>query len=83
MMDPTSYFSFQLLLHDWCNKGCGTFTISNTGKYMLQVLLNHHFLCGLLAGTGKSSIGPTGGIDLMTYCTMNRYSTTAVFPALF
>ena len=22
-MDPLSYFSFQSVLHDWCNKGCG------------------------------------------------------------
>ena len=22
-MDPMSYFSFQPVLHDWCNKGCG------------------------------------------------------------
>ena len=21
--DPLSYFSFQPVLHDWCNKGCG------------------------------------------------------------
>ena len=23
MVDPLSYFSFQSMLHDWCNKGCG------------------------------------------------------------
>ena len=23
MVDPLSYFSFQLVIHDWCNKGCG------------------------------------------------------------
>ena len=23
MEDPLSYFSFQPVLHDWCNKGCG------------------------------------------------------------
>ena len=23
MVDPLSYFSFQLVLHDWCNKGRG------------------------------------------------------------
>ena len=23
MVDPLSYFSFQPVLHDWCNKGCG------------------------------------------------------------
>ena len=22
-VDPMSYFSFQPVLHDWCNKGCG------------------------------------------------------------
>ena len=22
-MDPLSYFSFQAVLHDWCNRGCG------------------------------------------------------------
>ena len=23
MVDPVSYFSFQPVIHDWCNKGCG------------------------------------------------------------
>ena len=23
MVDPLSYFAFQPVLHDWCNKGCG------------------------------------------------------------
>ena len=23
MVDALSYFSFQSVLHDWCNKGCG------------------------------------------------------------
>ena len=23
MVDPLSYFSFQPVFHDWCNKGCG------------------------------------------------------------
>ena len=23
MVDPLIYFSFQPVLHDWCNKGCG------------------------------------------------------------
>ena len=23
MVDQLSYFSFQPVLHDWCNKGCG------------------------------------------------------------
>ena len=23
MVDPLNYFSFQPVLHDWCNKGCG------------------------------------------------------------
>ena len=25
MMNPLSYFSFQPVLHDWCNKGCGMY----------------------------------------------------------
>ena len=25
MVDPFSYFSFQPVLHDWCNKGCGIY----------------------------------------------------------
>ena len=25
MLDPLSYFSFKLVLHDWCNKGRGMF----------------------------------------------------------
>ena len=24
-VDPLSYFLFQPVLHDWCNKGCGTY----------------------------------------------------------
>ena len=24
-LGPLSYFSFQPVLHDWCNKGCGMF----------------------------------------------------------
>ena len=24
-VDPLSYISFQPLLHDWCNKGCGMY----------------------------------------------------------
>ena len=23
MVDPLIYFSFQPVIHDWCNKGCG------------------------------------------------------------
>ena len=23
MVDPLSYFTYQPVLHDWCNKGCG------------------------------------------------------------
>ena len=25
MVDPFSYFSFQPMLHDWCNKNCGMY----------------------------------------------------------
>ena len=24
-VDPLSYYSFQPVLHDWCNKGCGMY----------------------------------------------------------
>ena len=30
-VDPLSYFSFQPVLHDWCNKGCGMFIQSQKG----------------------------------------------------
>ena len=26
VVDPLSYFSFQPVLHDWCNKGCGMYS---------------------------------------------------------
>ena len=25
MVEPLSYFSFQPVLHNWCNKGCGMY----------------------------------------------------------
>ena len=25
MVDPFSYYLFQPMLHDWCNKGCGVY----------------------------------------------------------
>ena len=25
MVEPLSYFLFQSVLHDWCNKGCGMY----------------------------------------------------------
>ena len=30
MLDPVSYLSFQPVLHDWCNKGCGMVHIKDT-----------------------------------------------------
>ena len=37
-------------------------------------------ICGALAGMGNSSIGPSGGIDLITHCTMSGNSTTELHP---
>ena len=28
MVDPLSHFSFQPVIHDWCNKGSGTYVLS-------------------------------------------------------
>ena len=48
MVDPLSYFSFQLVLHDWINKGrgmcypvCGMIHIKNT-----LLLIRKSSLCG-------------------------------------
>ena len=49
-VDPLSYFSFQPVLHDWCNKGCGMCCpvcgivhIKAVNKNVLSVLLNKIF----------------------------------------
>ena len=34
-VDPLSYFSFQPVLHDWCNKGRGMVHIKELGKSSL------------------------------------------------
>ena len=31
MVDPLSYFSFQPVLNDWCNKGCYIYVILSVG----------------------------------------------------
>ena len=56
MVDPLSYFSFQPVLHDWCNKGCGMCYPVWDGAYKRTVGANHvaaagffsHYLSGPL-----------------------------------
>ena len=45
MVDPLSYFLFQPVLHDWCNKGCGM-SYSVCGMMHIKELL-------LLIGTSN------------------------------
>ena len=51
MVDPLSYFSFQPVLHDWCNKGhgmcypvCGMMHIKE--HLLLAVLIGKSNICG-------------------------------------
>ena len=37
--------------------------------------------CGALAGIRNSSMGPRGGINLTTHCTMSGCFTTELYPA--
>ena len=82
IVDPLSYFSFQPVLHDWCNKGrgmcypvCGMMHIKEP-----LLLIGKSSLCG---GSGfplslsewtfimrVSSVGPPRGINPMTHCTI-------------
>ena len=39
-MDPLSYFSFQPVLHDWCNKGCGMLSCLWDGAYKRTLAVN-------------------------------------------
>ena len=39
-MDPLSYFSFQPVLHDWCNKGCGILSCLWDGAYKRTLAVN-------------------------------------------
>ena len=52
MVDPLSYFSFQPVLHDWCNKGggmyypvCGMMHI----KEPLHIKVSHVAVAGFLS----------------------------------
>ena len=47
-VDPLSYFSFQPVLHDWCNKGCGM-CYPVCGMVHIKeplLLINKSSLCG-------------------------------------
>ena len=48
IMDPFSYFSFQPVLHDWCNKGCGVcyFVCGMMHIKELLLLIGKSSLCG-------------------------------------
>ena len=48
--DPLSYFSFQPVLHDWCNKGCGM-CYPVCGMVHIKKTLDKSSLCG---GSGFS-----------------------------
>ena len=37
---PLSYFSFQPVLHDWCNKGCGMLSCLWDGAYKRTLAVN-------------------------------------------
>ena len=43
MMNPLSYFSFQPVLHDWCNKGSGMWYL-DCGMVHINVLAAAVFL---------------------------------------
>ena len=39
-MDPLNYFSFQPVLHDWCNKGCGVLSCLRDDAYKIILATN-------------------------------------------
>ena len=39
-VDPLNYFSFQPVLHDWCNKGCGMCNPVWDGAYKRTLAVN-------------------------------------------
>ena len=39
-VDPLGYFSFQPVLHDWCNKGCGMCLPVWDGAYKRTLTVN-------------------------------------------
>ena len=47
-VDPYSYFSFQPVLHDWCNKGCGMCYAVCGMVHIIEslLLLGKSSLCG-------------------------------------
>ena len=54
-VDPLSYFSFQPVLHDWCNKGCGMCYPVRGMVYIKEPLLL----------IGKSSLCGSSGFPLL------------------
>ena len=43
MVDPLSYFSFQPVLHDWCNKGRGVcYPVLCDGAYKRPLAVNRN-----------------------------------------
>ena len=53
-VDPLSYFSFQPVFHDWCDKGCGM-------RYPVYVIMH---IKELLLLIGKSSLCGGSGFPL-------------------
>ena len=44
-VDPLSYFSFQPVLHDWCNKGCGMcYPVCGKGNALFNDTLNTFYI---------------------------------------
>ena len=41
MVDPLSYFMFQPVLHDWCNKGCGGLRCSSVVREFAHGTIDH------------------------------------------
>ena len=50
MVGPLSYFSFQPVLHDWCNKGRG----------MCYPVFGRRFNCAIVGGGGGGRRGGEG-----------------------
>ena len=47
MLDPVSYFSFQPVLHNWCNKGCGMcYPVCGIVHIKEPLLIDKSSLCG-------------------------------------
>ena len=40
-VDPLSYFSFQPVLHDWCNKCRGMCAYKRVSFFTIRMVLNH------------------------------------------